>query len=497
MNISDKIKSGTLWIGIRFVFSGLLTMVTMPLIARTLSVEAYGIYNILFALLSWISLFTGFGLPQMLQRFIPETLQNEDFATLKVLVINVVLARLILSLCAILIVHMNAESLAALLKIDGWKTYFLYFSVGIVCSLEAKILETVLNGLLLQKYAVIASIVWSVSRISLLGVVILLDLGLAGILWMETIAWLIWLGMLCFFCTKHLAGKKGKHAVDIQYKRLFRYSGFSFFSEVGVSILDMTTDLLIISAFLGPVAAGLYGFCDRIIKLLQRVMPHAVLRELIRPLFFIRYTKSGDPGELNKMFGFLIRLSAFFLFPVSVTICVLGQEFITHVFGEKYLAAYVPLCIFAVLIAANAFSDPASYILKALEKVNILFYSKIFAIYNLIGDLVVVRHWGISGVALVTASALLFKNLFCLYFARQYTGLKLDFSGITAISLNSVMAGITLLCLKSYISGIASLLASVAAGSIVYACASTVNKVFTWEENQMINRFLPVKLFWF
>ena len=496
--LTSKIKSGSTWLGIRFVVSGLFGIITMPLIARTLSVEEYGIYNILFALITWISVLTGFGLPHVLQRFIPEAFQKEDYGLIKSLVKKGLLLRPLLSVLAIILVALFSGPVGNVLKIEGWKNYFLIFSLGIVCFIEIGLLGTVLNGLFLHKYAIISNICWSACRMTLLLLVIFLEKGLTGILLVETISWAFWLGILFLFYHKFFLFRH-KDVIDspLPYRRFLRYGGFLFFSEFGNSVLGMATDLFVITMFLGPVAAGIYGFCDRIIRLFGRILPHSILRDIIRPVFFARYSESQDPKELEKMFNFLTKLAALFLFPLAVGTCVLGREFILYGFGEKYLSAYIPLCIVISFYAANAFVEPTGYILQSLEKVNIIFYSKIFAVYNLVGDLLVVKPFGIVGVALVTSSAVLFKTLFCLYFARRYTGLDIHVVGLLKIMVNSMLMGLILYFSRSYIDGIFSFIFAVITGSVAYLAICYLNKAFSVEERSQINKLFPLKLFSF
>ncbi len=493
-----KIKRGSLWLAVRFLVCGPIGIVSMPLIVRGLSVEEYGIYNILFALLAWISMLSGFGLDNVFQRFIPEALQRQDYPLIKALVKKGMLLRLVLSSVTVLIVFLFSGPIGTAFKIKGWERYFLVFAFGIICVLEQRLLETALSGLFMQKYTVIANVCWSLCRVTILIVVVILGKGLVGILITETVCWLVWLGLLLFFYRSvFLVGKKGTQQASVPYRRFLRYGGFSFFSEVGVNVLDMATDLFVIVVYLGPAAAGIYGFCDKTIKMLRHIMPHSILRELIRPVFFARYAKTQDTKELEAMFNFLTKVAAFFLIPLAVGMCVLGQDMITYIFGEKYLSAYVPLCIVVGFYAANAFVEPTGFILQSLEKVNILFYSKVFAIYNLIGDLLVVKPFGVVGVALVTSSAVLFKNLFCLYFARRYTGMHVQVIGLFKIGINAVIMGGVLFLLRNSIEGLFSFVLVTAVGSIAYFVVSFFNKAFTKEERHQANQVLPVNAFQF
>jgi len=497
-DLGSKIKSGSIWLGIRFIISGLLGVIAMPLIARTLSVEEYGIYNILFAVSVWVSILTGFGLPNIFQRFIPEALQSQDYGLIKSLVKKGLLVRLILSVFAVVFLALFPGPIGNVFNVKGWERYFLIFLIAIICMLEVGLWRVVFNGLFLQKYAVISNICWSSCRVILISLVVLWGKGLTAVLIVETVSWIVWLSLLAIFYHKYfLAIHKETDKIELPYKRFLRYGGFSFLSEMGSTVLDMATDLFVITIYLGPVAAGIYGFCDRIIKLFRQVLPHAVLRNIIQPVFFAHYAETQNLKELEKMFNFLTKLTALFLFPLAIWLCVLGKEFIFYIFGEKYLSAYLPLCIIISFFAANAFSESAGLVLQSIEKVNILFYSKIFAFYNLVGDLLVVKSYGVVGVALVTSSAVLFKNLFCLYFTRQYINLHIHFVSLMKIVTNALLMGLALSLMRPYIDSLFSFILISAIGAVVYFAICFFNKAFTSEERRLINKMLPMKLFIF
>jgi hypothetical protein len=147
--------------------------------------------------------------------------------------------------------------------------------------------------------------------------------------------------------------------------------------------------------------------------------------------------------------------------------------------------------------AVNSFGEPAGLILQALEKVNILFYSKVFAIYNLAGDLLVAKRFGVVGVALVTSSAVLFKNLFCLYYASRYSGVRVDWRGLSTICTNTLAMGLLLLSFRRFVFGLWSLTLSIGVAALFYLFLAVVNRSFTADERGLVNRVLPRPYFVF
>jgi O-antigen/teichoic acid export membrane protein len=497
-NLHRQVRKSSFWILLRLAMSGCVGVFVTTAIIRSLSVEDYGVYALLFAALGYTGLFASFGIPQVFHRFIPEAFQRKDYTLVKQIVWRGLILRLVLSICVVLVMLVCSGPIGRLLGVEDWNRYFAVFALGMVAFLEVGLLSAALHGMFMHQYSVIGNIVWMLMRGVGVAVVLATRGGLVAVLWVEVLAWTCWLLVLCYFYYTRFARVHPVQQADtFPFKRFLRYSGFSFFNEVGTSILSVATDFIVLSIFLGPVAVGVYGFCDRIMRMFLHCLPHIVLRDVVRPAFFAKYTESGDAKQLEGMFNFLVKSGAFFLFPLAMGIWVLGDKLILYAFGAKYADAYLPLCVVVGFTAINSFAEPTGLVLQSLEKVNIQFYSKVFAIYNLVGDLLVAKPFGVLGVALVTSSAVLFKNLFCLHYSRRYSGIDIDWRGLAIICVNTLAVGILLLSFRRFIFGLWSLILSICVGVLFYLCLAVVNRSFTSDERSLVNRVLPRPVFVF
>jgi len=467
-------------------------------IIRKLSVNEYGIYNLLLAVMGYIGLFSSLGLPGIFQRYIPEFNKRKQISNLNKLVNKGSLLRIILSALFVLLVILFSNQLGKLFKISNWLGYFKIFSLGVIFSLESNLLSIVLTSLFLHKYFVISSSIYVVIRASILYFLLNLGFGLNGLLLGEVVCYGVLMIMFIFLYNFRFAQfHKVNHNEVFPLKRIVRYGGFSYFNEVGSQILSVSTDLFIISAFLGPAAVGIYAFANRIMQMLSRGMPHNLIQEVIRPTFFTRYSQTGNAKDLEKMFNFLTKFTAFFLFPLAVGILIIGDKLIIYIFGVKYINSLKILWIVAIFTALNSFMFPTGLVLQSVEKVQIILFSKISAVYNLIADLIVVKPYGIVGIALVTTTAVLFKNLFCLLFARKYTHLDVDFKNLGIIMLNSFLMGIILYSLRKMITNIYNFILVIFIGMILYFIISYFNKAFSEDERKIVNKILPKRIFIF
>ncbi len=503
--MSSNENSGELYLKIRrssfyMIVGKLVTpiigfLITIYII-RKLSVTEYGIYNILLAVMGYIGLFSSLGLPSIFQRYIPAFNEGKQISNLKKLITQGSLLRIILSALFVLFVIVFSNQVGRFFKIGDWSGYFKIFSLGIIFSLESSLLSTALTSLFLHKYFVISNTLYVVIRAALLYFLLKLGFGLNCLLIGEVVCYgILMIMFFCFYNFRFARLNKVNEKEVFPLKRLARYGGFSYFNEMGATILSVSTDFFVISVFLGPAAVGIYAFANRTMQMLSRWMPHNLVQEVIRPTFFTRYTQTHDNKELEKMFNFLTKFTAFFLFPLAVGTFVLGDKLIIYIFDPKYLSSLKILWIVAIFTALNSFMFPTGLVLQSIEKVQILLFSKIFAVYNLIADLLVVKTYGIIGIALVTGSAILFKNIFMYAFVRKYSGLAIDFKSLGIIAVNSLLIGLLLYLVRKMVVNIPSFILVIIIGVAVYFVIGYFNKTFSKDERKIINKILPKPFF--
>jgi len=242
---------------------------------------------------------------------------------------------------------------------------------------------------------------------------------------------------------------------------------------------------------------GIYAFANKIIEIISKVMPFNMMSSLIRTIFFSNYASKSDISQLIKHYNFLNKIIAFISFPIFLIVLVYGDKIIFYLFDPKYLPALPTLWIFAGFTTIISFQFPLQLVLQAMEKVEITFYAKIFSIYNLIGDLLIVQLYGILGIALVTCTARLFQLIFIFHKIRGIVALKVELRPLIKIVINSLLMLAGLYALKGLISSTLDLVCFSILGLIFYLFISYLNKSFFNDEREFINRLLPRPIFVF
>ena len=488
-----SIRKSSIWMVVRLGISLTAGAFVTTFIIRTLSVKDYGVYNVLYCLIGYVSMIGSFGIPSVFGRFIPEALQKKEYSLLRALILRGLILRVLLSTAIVGIILLLHGPIGHLLKLDGFLDYFCIMAFGIVMSLEASLLTNVLHSLFLHKYSVIASTINTIFRGTCVFVLLKLGWGIPGVLWAEVASWTIWTFIqLFFYYLKFLRlhpDKANKSALPL--RRYFRYGSLAIFNKVGGTILGTSTDFFIITAFLGPGAVALYAFADRVIKIFGNFLPHVVLLDVITPSFMVKYSEKGNKQVLNDMFNLLVKVAAFSVFPFAAGMLLLGDKMILIIFKPDYLAAEPIIWILVGCLVVNIIVRPANLVLQALEKIEVNLYSKIFAVYNLIVELAVIQCFGVMGVALVTASASLMNGLFLYYFAKKYGSLSLDWRGLSVIAVNTVVMAAAIWPLRSFATGSASLALVAIGGIATYLLLSWVHKAFNSQESKLFTRCFP------
>ncbi|UCE40735.1 MAG: oligosaccharide flippase family protein [Candidatus Aminicenantes bacterium] len=497
-----QVKSSSAYVLSGKLILPIINILVTIYVIRILSVDDYGIYNVLLAVMGYIGLLSSFGIPLILRRFVPEFHQQNDIKSIRKLVFQGSVLRLAMVIFFVLVVLLSSEFLGKVFKVADFSSYFKIFLFAIIFSIEAKLIGAVLTALFLHKYFMITEAVYAVARAAVLFVLLQAGYGLNGLLIAEAIAFFLHLTFFLYFYNQKFRKKRKIPAEEIKktklpYKRLAHFGLFSYLSEGGAQILDKSTDYLVISAFLNPHQVGLYAFAGKVMDLATRWMPHSLLFNVIEPAFLTKYAEKKDKRQLDRMFGMLLKTLAFTYFPIVAGIISLGDKIIIHVFDPNYTASMTVLIIMAIFTGFNFFQLPLVLTIGTLEKVQLNFYSKIFSIYNLVLDLILVRPFGIIGIALATSSAVFFKNMFLFIMISRHVKLHIPWNSLLRFFLNAGCMGLFCLMVKKYVNNLFFLIIIIAAGALVYLLVSFLNKGFSESDREVFNKIIGKRIFIF
>lgn len=400
---------------------GLLATICL---VRLFSEHDYGIYNLLYSFIALMSMLFSFGIANTLQRYMPEYYSRGEYTIAHRLYRISALIRLLSNMSVLGFILLFWDYLSPLLKVAEYKPYFILFTLIVVLHLQRVILETCLNSYFLHKNTQGISFIFTIIKGVGYFLALLASWDLWFVLGVDLIAYILTFGYLEFVYYKKIPKQGGtfQKIPILERKRLLKYSLYYNFNDAGVGFLDANFDNFILVMFLNPVAVGAYAFCNKIIKMTGNLSPISYLQHVIRTILF-HQQKTDNHSQHSHSFQMLLKIVYSFQIPLFCIFALFSHEIIETIFGGKFLIYSNILTAVAFFSLLNAFQMPVGIIAQLYERADIILYSKCFAAYNLIADLILIQYFGIWGAVIATGTATFGKNLFIWYFIRENTSL--------------------------------------------------------------------------
>ncbi|MBD3343014.1 MAG: oligosaccharide flippase family protein [Candidatus Lokiarchaeota archaeon] len=423
MSKKDLIKNGiksAKHIAILKPISQIVSFLATVLLVRLLSENDYGIYNLFYSLIGLLGMIASFGIANTLQRFMPEYYARKEYIVAHKLYKISSIIRLISNIVILGLIFLLWESIAPILKIEAHKKIFILFSIIILLNMQRRLLEVCLNSFFLQKNTQILSIAFMLIRCAGYLIALLKNLDLWSVFVIDLAAHLIIFICLHVIYKFRIPIDKGElHEIIIEEKRrLTRYSLFHNFNDIGNSILAVNFDNFIIVMYLNPVMVGVYSFSQRVSHMIKGLNPVNYFIDVIRPIFF-SFDSKRETTKINQIYNLLIKLSHLFYIPILFFLINYRDEIINTLFAGKFIEyslVLVGVFFFAML---NSFQQPIGLIAQLKEKADIILYSKVFAVYNIIADILLIKYFGVWGAVFATGTATFFKTIFIWYFLKN------------------------------------------------------------------------------
>ena len=417
------------------VLSQATSLVVIILLVRALSEHDYGIYNLLYSVIGLLGMVASFGLANTLQRYIPEYYSKGEFRIANNLYRVASIIRLFSNVVILCLGLIFWEHIAPYLKIVAYKQYFMLFTLIVLLHMQRGLLETCLGSYFLQKYSQGFSLVFVLIKAVGYALAVMTEMDLWFILIMDLLAYFIIFCVLQIIYYKKIPISKGhKQSINSgEKRRLIRYALFYNFNDTGVGLLNADFDNFIIVMYLNPVAVGAYAFCQSVTSMIRRLIPVNYLLDVIRPAFFSLGSVTNT-AQINQFYQSVIKINYLFNIPIFFFIAIFGEELIRILFGGKFLEYCHVLTVVYFFSMINAFEMPVGLIAQLKEKADIILYSKVFAVYNLIADILLIKYFGIWGAVVATGTAVLGKNIFIWYFVRK----EASFKGMGGYFLTSI-----------------------------------------------------------
>ena len=419
-NLAGRLVHATKFMIIYKALTQINSMLATVVLVRLLSEHDYGVYSLFYSLISIFGLFVSFGLINTLQRFIPEYYSRNEFLIAHRLYRIVSTIRFLSNFLSLGVILLYWDYLSPLLKINGYRNYFYVFALIVIIHFQWGLTATCLSSYFQQKYSQSLAALFMALKLIGYGYVMLTYKSLYATFVAELIAYLVLLAGLQITYYNKIPVHAGKleSIGRKEKKRLVRYAFFYNFNDAGSSILTPDFDNFIIVMYLDPIAVGAYAFCQRVAKTLEHVFPVTYLLDIVRPAF-ITVGLNSSQARITLIFQILIKITYIVTIPLFVCVFLLGRDMTLLFFDGKFMEYSQLLSAVFFFVMLNAFESPLSLTAMLKERADIMLYSKIFALYNIIADILLIQNFGIWGAVIATGTATFGKNIFIWYFVRS------------------------------------------------------------------------------
>ncbi|RJP79163.1 MAG: polysaccharide biosynthesis protein [Candidatus Zixiibacteriota bacterium] len=502
--IKDDVRkgfAGAVYNYLGMFFEKAVSLFVTIYVIRQLPIADFGVFNLFQDTIVLVAVLLDFGIPSLIERFLPELYERGLFRDLYRWVNRALVMRFFLGLLGAVACLFFREPLGELLNSEKFSDFYPIFAAGLVFTILNQTSQMVLDTFLLQKRRNIIRVVVSLIRAALYFTAITLGFGLVGILWSFSLSALV--GSALFIWTirtirypENVTPKT--EGVGSLTKRFKRYGSYAYLNELGGLILSRRADNYLISSFVDPTAVGVYSFAIRIQEMLMTLSPLRVGNVIITTILFRQFTGDPTPEFLQRRFNLLNKLVLFFTLPLLVVLIGLNQQ-VVHAVDPKYEAAGAAylLALIAGFEIFNSASWPIAWMAQSAERPEVQFYSKIGALYNIGAALVLIPRYGPVGAAWATGTSSLMKNALMYFFLRRHLPLTFPWAGLVKLFAAGLAAWGVLRLLGGFAGqGIIPLLLAAAAGGVTFLTVSRVLQPFDPAEKAAFEKAARRRL-WF
>lgn len=379
------------------------------IISRFLGIASMGAISIGLTYLGFGILFSNWGFGNLLTREIvrDQTIYNKYltnyailriiFASIAILVINIIVTYLNYSKETILVIRIISFSLIPTTIIRLYFSTFISFEKPIfisIISLISNLLRLVISfaAVLFQCTIIHLAIIYSaVEFLSLI--------------------------MSTFILIRFLP----KYRLEINFKFALSETIRAFpFLGIGIlTMLDARSDILIISLFFTEIDVGYYTAVYTILGGLTLISE--AIQKSIFPIV-VKYQKSS-PTKLKEIGFFLSKYILIITVPLSILVFIFSEELVSIIFGISFQETTILLKIIIWTFISYSLTIILSSLLIAHDKEKFVGISLLVSsIFSVILYLIFVQFFGVSGIAIVRLITSLIMFSMCLYFHFTTTG---------------------------------------------------------------------------
>lgn len=401
----QKYFKNTGWMFLGRIFAMTIGFLISIYIARYLGPSNYGLFNYTISFVALFGFIANLGLGSILNRELIKDHNKKDELLGTTFYIKIVAA--ILAIIAVISVSFFTASDKLTLILIA------LFSFNFIPS-TFDILGSYFNSQVLAKKVVIPNVIAVIISAGLKLLLIHFDKGIFWLTIIYLVESLIVISLL-IFNYKKIGNQLSKWKFDFKIAKSLLKDSWPLMLMTATIGIYMKIDQVMIKNILGNEQVGLYAVAVKLSEAWYFI-PGVITASLF-PAIINAHKKSAEDfdGKMSKLYFFMFWGS--FLFALFVTF--LASPIISILFGQEYLGAIVVLQIYVWSAIIISMKRVIGRYLLTKNFTKIMFYSNLIGlIFNLILNIILIKHYGIAGAAVATIVSYS-STLFVLFFINK------------------------------------------------------------------------------
>ncbi|SDH36174.1 MULTISPECIES: lipopolysaccharide biosynthesis protein [unclassified Duganella] len=484
------------------LLNGLIGLLTIMLLVRTVGPAEYGVYIAFAALQVSLLAASALGIETAAERFLPEFRSQHDDRELSGLVLLALGARAATLLLLVVAGWLVAPWLTAALGLADYVYLFRLWLLAIFCNGMLALSVALLEAMLHQRQAARCTTVYSGLRLLLLlSSMQAGTLDLAALVYVEIAAAGVAAITACTLLLRRFSGPGWRSGWEIALRhrqRMGRFAVFNYSAQLVFQLFNAQAMKLLVTRLLGLIQAGRYGFVYNLSDTVQRYLPAQLLLRLIKPVFVSRYLRTRDFSLLNDMARLILKLNLLLLTPGIALAAVYGDAVLGWLSDGRYGDAGWVLVGVLGLLVSSSHQQVLSLLAGTLERNAMQLCAGLASSLALPCAWFLLPLFGIYGAIVSSAIGGLIYNLIAIiYLRRAGYDYRPDGRGALIFMLAGAalcaVAGLMRLSWPGMTGGAMALLL----GAPVYLLIVRGMGAFSDAERAMLNAVLPRKVFVF
>jgi O-antigen/teichoic acid export membrane protein len=393
--------------------TGSLAILLLPYLTRKLTLQEYGVTDLLLSSFTIINVLVALEISQALARYYPTIDENERYRYASTGLWFVFLMYVLFSVLSMIFLEpINDILIGDSIYVSVTAiAFFSMLTFGIFSYLQIQ-----LRWMLKPVEYVISNILFIVISFGLtVGLIEYTELRADGFFIARIIASVAGIGLVW-----HYSKQNYRFIFDLKIlKIMLAFSLPLVISSAGIFV-SLYVDRFIIRALLSLQDVGIYSACARIASIAGSIL--TAINFALTPLIYSRYQDPKTPGDLAYLFKWLV----YVMLIITLLLLIFSKQILTTMLGKDYTEGYLllPLLVASFIVAGLYNCTPGLWIAKKTKLIATINIAT--AVLNTVLCLVLIPYFGYVGAAMATLISAIATLVASTSYAQKYYYISYD-----------------------------------------------------------------------